>query len=202
MGACPGPTTKALSNEGERTGLYKPENAPVTWVAITKEVNAATGRDELEPVMAGKEGNVETNAGNLNVPDEAARELATTIAWPELTLAITGETLDIGAVFSRTAEMMAGSEFSRAWATATAISLEKDVADVEEAAVTTTGVADDDGAEEEEVKNRPAYMILKVERGWDMLEQKSHDSQNEKGPLATRTRNAMDRKNVNPPHNR
>ena len=169
IGACPGPTTKALSNEGERTGPSKPENAPVTWVAITGDVNAATGRDELEPVMAGTEGKVEMNAGNLNVPDEAARELATTIAWPESTLAKTGETLDIGAVFSRTAEMMTGSEFSRAWATATAISLEKDVADVEEAAETTTGAADDGGATEEEGKNRPADRLLKVERGWDML---------------------------------
>ena len=61
-------------------GPSKPENAPVTWVAITGEVNAAMGQDELEPVMAGTEGNVKTNAGNLNVPDEAARELATTIA--------------------------------------------------------------------------------------------------------------------------
>ena len=169
IGACPGPTTKALSNEGERTGPSKPENAPVTWVAITGEVNAATGRDELEPVMAGTEGNVEMNAGNLNVPDEATRELATTTAWPESTLVKTGGTLDIGAVFSRTAKMMAGSEFSRVLAAATAILLQKDVADVEEAAVTTTGAADDGGAMEEEVKNSPADRLLKVEHGWDML---------------------------------
>jgi len=169
MGACPGPTTKALSNEGEKTGPSKPENAPDTWVAITGEVNVATGREELEPVMAGTEGNVETNAGNLNVPDEATGELATTIAWPELTSAITVGTLELGAEFSRTAEMMAGSEFSRAWATATAISLEIDVVDIEEAAVTATGAADDDEAEEDEVRNRPADKLLKVERGWDML---------------------------------
>ena len=118
-------------------------------------MNVATARDQLEAVMTGTEGNVEMNAGNLNVPDEPAGELATTIAWPQLTLAITGGTLDIEAEFSQTAEMMAGSEFSRAWATATAISLEN----------------------------------------------KSCDSQNKKGPLATRTRNAMDKKNTNQPHN-
>ena len=68
--------------------------------------------------------------------------------------------------------MMAGSEFSRAWATATAISLEKDVADVEEAAVTTTEAADGGGAAEEEVRNRPAERLLKVEHGWHVLRTK------------------------------
>jgi len=42
--------------------------------------------------MAGTEGNVNTNAGNLNVPDEAAAELVATIAWLELTLALSGGT--------------------------------------------------------------------------------------------------------------
>ena len=42
--------------------------------------------------MAGTEGNVDTNAGNLNVPDEAAAELAATIAWLELTLVLSGGT--------------------------------------------------------------------------------------------------------------
>ena len=88
MGAYPGLTTKALPKEGGKKGLSKPEKAPVTWVAITGEVNVATGLDELELVMAGKEGNVETNADNLNVPEEAVGELATTIAWPELTLVL------------------------------------------------------------------------------------------------------------------
>ena len=84
-------------------------------------MNVATGRDQLESVMAAMEGNVETNAGNLNVPDEAMTKLTTTIAWPGLTLAITSGTLDIEVVFSQTEEMMAGSEFSRAWATVTTI---------------------------------------------------------------------------------
>ena len=42
--------------------------------------------------MAGTKGNVDTNASSLNVPDEAAAELAATIAWPELTLALYGRT--------------------------------------------------------------------------------------------------------------
>ena len=86
MGACPESTMKSLSNEGEKTGLSKPEKAGVTRVAITGEVNVATGRDE--GVMASTEGNVRMTAGNLNVPDKASGELATSIAWPELTLAI------------------------------------------------------------------------------------------------------------------
>lgn len=49
--------------------------------------------------------------------------------------------------------MMAGIEFSRAWATATAISPERDVADTEEAVITTTGAIEDDEAEQDEVKN-------------------------------------------------
>ena len=169
MGACLGATTKALLNEGEKKGPSKPEKAPVTWLTITGEVNVATGWDELEPVMASTEGNIDTNAGNLNVPDEAVGELTVTIARPELTVALSGGTLDIEAVFSRTTEMMAGSEFSKAWATATAISLDIDVVDIDEAAVTITGAADDDRADDDEVKNRPADKLLKVERGWDIL---------------------------------
>lgn len=46
----------------------------------------------MEPVMAGTEGNIGTNAGNLNVPDEAAAQLAATIGWPGLTLALSGGT--------------------------------------------------------------------------------------------------------------
>ena len=146
---------------------------PVTWVAITGEVNVATGRDELELEMAGKEGNVETNADNLTIPDEAVGELATTIAWSELTLALSAWTLDIEAVFSRTPELMAGSEFSKAWATDTAVSLDIDKADIDEAAVTMTGAADDDGADDDEVENRPAEKLLTVERDWDILKTNS-----------------------------
>ena len=45
VGAWLGPTTKALSKEGMKMGLSKPENMLVTWVPITEEVNVA--RDEL-----------------------------------------------------------------------------------------------------------------------------------------------------------
>lgn len=77
--------------------------------------------------MASTEGNVKMTAGNLNVPDKASGELATSIAWPELTLAISGRKLDIEAVFSQTAEMMAGNEFSSAWSMATAVLLQIDL---------------------------------------------------------------------------
>ena len=60
MGACPGPTAKALLKEAEKMGQSRLENTLVTLVAITGEVNIATGRDELELVMAGTEGNIET----------------------------------------------------------------------------------------------------------------------------------------------
>ena len=135
------------------------------------DVNVATGQDESELVMAGMEGKVEMNTGNLNVPDEAAGELATTMVWPELTLAISGGKLDMEALFSWTAEVIARSEFSKVWATATTISLKIDVADIEEAAVTTTRAADNDGANKDVVKNRPANKLLKVECGWYMLKQ-------------------------------
>lgn len=52
--------------------------------------------------------------------------------------------------------MEADSEFSRVWAMPTAILLERDMEDTEEAAVTTTGRAEDDGAAEDLVKNRSA----------------------------------------------
>ena len=68
--------------------------------------------------------------------------------------------------------MMASSEFFRAWATATAILMERDVEDTKEAAVTTTGTAEDDGARGDVVENRPADKLLKVERGWVMLRTK------------------------------
>ena len=67
--------------------------------------------------MAGKEGKLATNGGNLNVPDEAAKEHATTMAGLELKLVIIGEgVLDTGAAFSRIAAMIVGNEFPMAWA--------------------------------------------------------------------------------------
>ena len=131
---------------------------------LTGEVNVATGQDE--PVMASTEGNVKTNAGILIVPDKALGELATSIAWPELTLAISGRKLDIEAEFLQTAEIMAGNELSRAWSTASAILLEVDLTDIEEATITTTGAADDDGANGDEVKKKKASRQAFEGRKW------------------------------------
>jgi len=60
MGARPGPTTKALSKEGEQTELSKPEYMLITWVALRGKVNAAVRQDELELVMANVDENVES----------------------------------------------------------------------------------------------------------------------------------------------
>lgn len=84
--------------------------------------------------------NVETNAGNLNIPEVDKRKLAATIAKLKLALNTAGEiVLDTGAVlFSWSPEIKAGSEFWRTWATATMISLEIEVDAPVEAAVTST----------------------------------------------------------------
>ena len=64
---------------------------------------------------------VETNDGNLNVPEDGARH---DIAELELTLVKDGGALDTGAELSRIAAIIAGSEFPRALATADPISSE------------------------------------------------------------------------------
>ena len=116
--------------------------------------------------MAGTGHKVETIAGNLNVPEGDAREPAVTIAGLELTHVTTGEgALDTGAVFSRIAEMMAGSEFSSSWAMAAAISFEREVDSAVKAAVTITGASEDGAVDEGAVKNTPADKLLLVERG-------------------------------------
>ena len=69
--------------------------------------------------------------------------------------------------------MMAGSKFSKAWTTATALSLDIDVVGIDKATVTVTRAADNDRADEDEVKNRPADKLLKVKRGWDILKTNS-----------------------------
>ncbi len=43
-------------------------------MTITSNANDSIGQAELEPVVAGMESNVESNASNLKVPEEAARE--------------------------------------------------------------------------------------------------------------------------------
>ena len=110
---------------------------------------------------------METNAGNLNIPEGDAREPAVTIAGLELTPVTTGEgALDTGAVFSRIAEMIAGSEFSSTWAMVAAISFEREVDAAVEVAVTTciTGASEDGAVNEGAVKNMPADKLLLVDR--------------------------------------
>ena len=51
--------------------LPKPDEM-LAWADITGKENESTRQDELEPEIAGTGGNVETNDGNLNVPDDAA----------------------------------------------------------------------------------------------------------------------------------
>ena len=111
IGACPGPTTNALSTEGGSSELPKLVDMLETCVAITGEVNEGTGRAEVELVVAGTDRNVDTNAGNLNVSEEAANEPATTIAELEQTLVENaGGALDSDTMLSRIATMMVSSE--------------------------------------------------------------------------------------------
>ena len=71
--------------------------------------------------MVGTGRKVETNDGNLNVPEDAAWEPATTVAALELTLVTAGGALETGAELSQIATIIAGSEFPRAVSTADAI---------------------------------------------------------------------------------
>ena len=74
-------------------------------------------------MVADTDGNVDTNAGNVNVSEETANEPTTPIAGVEQTLDVTTEgVLDIGAVLSRIAVIMVGREYLNAWAIADAMS--------------------------------------------------------------------------------
>jgi len=122
IGACPGPTTNAFSGDIKGgTNESPPPDEPLARVDITGEGNESTRQAESEPEMAGPGRKVETNDGNLNVPEGAAWEPATTIAELELTLVTAGGALATGAELSRIAAIIAGSEFPRAVATADAI---------------------------------------------------------------------------------
>ena len=125
--------------------------------------------------MAGTGGNVETNDGNLNVPDDAAKEPATTIAALELTLETASGALDTGAELSRIPAIIVGSEFPRPVAMANAISSESEE-DVP--AVTTTDAADDEGEEVQAVQMKTAAKLLLVEHERTMTD--SHRSRKNK----------------------
>ena len=117
-------------------------------MAVNGEAKDSTGRAELEPVVADTDGKVDTNAGNVHVPEAAAIEPATTVAGVEQTLDETTEgTLDTGAALSRIAAMMVGRELLNAWAIADAMSLENDEDVPAEAAETTTLAVEEEGEE-------------------------------------------------------
>ena len=85
------------------------------------------------------DGNVDTNAENVNVPEKAANKPAITMAGAEQMLDVTTEgVLHTGAVLSRITTMMVGRVLLNAWEIADMMSLEKDK-DVP--AVRTTAVA-------------------------------------------------------------
>ena len=102
---------KQTAETGRRTGNVSGSDA--------KE---STGRAELESVVADMDGEVDSNAGNVHVPEEAVIEPATTVAGVEQTLDVTTEeALDVGAALSRIAAMMVGKELLNAWAIAEAM---------------------------------------------------------------------------------
>ena len=166
IGACPGPTTNALSTEGGKSELTKLEDELATSVAVNGDAKDSTGRAEFEPVVADMGGNVDTNEGNVNVPEAAANEPATTIAGVEQTLDVTTDgALDTGAELSRIAAMMVGRELLNAWATADAMSLENDEDVPVEAAETSTLAAEGESEEVHVEGITPADKLLYVERG-------------------------------------
>ena len=116
-------------------------------------------------MVADRDGNVDTNEGNVNVPEEAANKPATTIAGVEQTLDVTTEgALDAGAELSLIAVMMVGRELN-AWAIADAMSLENDEDVPVEATETTMLAAEEEGEEVHVEEITPADKLLYVERG-------------------------------------
>ena len=69
IGACPGPTIKAFSDLGDANEDSRLGRPLVTPGDTKVEGVGATGRAELETVMAGTGVNVGTNAGRVNVPE-------------------------------------------------------------------------------------------------------------------------------------
>ena len=69
IGACPGPTITAFSDSGNAKEDSRLGRPLVTPGDTKVERVGATGRAELETVMADSGGNVGTNAGRVNVPE-------------------------------------------------------------------------------------------------------------------------------------
>ena len=156
-----GPTKNALSTEGGKRNLPKLEDMLVTRVAITSDAKDSMGLAEIEPVVADMDRNVDTNASNVNVSEEAANGPATTIAGLEQRLVITtGGGLDTGAVLSWITVMMVDSELPNTWAIADAISLERDEDLPAEAANTATVAAEEEGEDVQVVGTMPTVKLL------------------------------------------
>ena len=68
IGACPGPTIKAFSDLGDGNEESRLGRQLVTPGDTKVEGVGATGRAELETIMAGTGVYVGTNAGRVNVP--------------------------------------------------------------------------------------------------------------------------------------
>ena len=113
-------------------------------MAVNGDAKDSTGQAELESVVADTDGKVDTNAGNIHVPEEAVIEPATTVAGVEQRLDVTTEGAhDVGAALSQIAAMMIGRELLNAWA----MSLENDADVPAEGAKTTTLAAEEEGEE-------------------------------------------------------
>ena len=121
----------------------------------------STSRAKLEPVVADTDGKVDTNAGNVHVPEEAAIKPATTAAEVEQTLDKTTEgVLNTGAALSQITAMMVGRELLDTWAIADAMSLENDDDVPAEATETTTLAVEEEGEEVHVDRITPADKLL------------------------------------------
>ena len=116
--------------------------------------------------------NIDTNGGNLNLPEVEASELAATIAELETTLRIEGGR---GAALetrgctksARSVETKVSREWWSAWATVTVILFGSEFDAPDEAIVTATESPDDGGVDLEKSGNKPANKLLDVDRRVD-----------------------------------
>ena len=100
MGTRPGPTTNGLSQDGAK--LLLPKERLEMFNAIIGAAIDWARQTEQEPVMVGTAVNVDKHAGNLNIPEAEASELAAAIAELETTLETErggGATLETGAAW-------------------------------------------------------------------------------------------------------
>ena len=105
---------------------------------------------------------VDTNAGNVNVPEEAANKPATTIAGVEQMLEVTTEgALDTGAALTRIATIMVSRGLLNTWAIGDTMSLEKDKeVTAETAKISTAAAAEEEGGDVHVEGIMPADKLL------------------------------------------